>query len=353
MNQPLIPVILAGGKGERFWPLSRRRRPKQFLCLDGTGKSLLQATAERLLPLAENWDRLWVVTSAIIADGVRQQLPQLSESNLLVEPQGRDTAPAVAWATLEIAKRYGEDALVGFFPADHWIGDLAAFEQTLQAAAQLAREKDAIVTLGIAPSFAATGYGYIEQGTAMGKFLDLPVYQVNRFTEKPDRETAKSFLETGKFSWNSGMFIFRAGVVLAELASHAPEIIGPLAEQGQAAYAQLEKKSIDYALMEKTQLAYVLPTNFGWDDLGDWNAVERLLKGENVNVELAKHLGHDTKGSVIYASDEEEVIVTIGLEDVVVVRDGKTTLIVRKDRTQEIKQMVKKLGEDAELEKLL
>ncbi len=353
MNQPLIPVILAGGKGERFWPLSRRRRPKQFLCLDGTGKSLLQATAERLLPLSENWDRLWVVTSAIIADGVRKQLPQLSESNLLVEPQGRDTAPAVAWATLEIAKRYGEDAVIGFFPADHWIGDLAAFEQTLQAAAQLAREKDAIVTLGIAPSFAATGYGYIEQGSAKGKFLDLPVYQVNRFTEKPDRETAKSFLETGKFSWNSGMFIFRAGVMLAELESHAPEIIHPLAAQGQAAYAQLEKKSIDYALMEKTQLAYVLPTNFGWDDLGDWNAVERLLKGENVNVELAKHVGHDTKGSVIYASDEEEVIVTIGLEDVVVVRDGKTTLIVRKDRTQEIKQMVKKIGEDAELEKLL
>jgi mannose-1-phosphate guanylyltransferase len=179
------------------------------------------------------------------------------------------------------------------------------------------------------------------------------VYQVTRFTEKPDRETAEQFLATGRFSWNSGMFIFRAGVVLNELRTYAPEIIGPLEEKGVEAYHQLPKKSVDYALMEKTQLAYVLPASFGWDDLGDWNAIERLLKGDAANVELAKHVGMDTKGAILYASDNDEVIVTIGLEDVVVVRDRNVTLIVKKDRTQEIKQVVKALQDDPKLQELL
>lgn len=353
MNSLLIPVILAGGKGERFWPLSRKQRPKQFLSLDGSGNSLLQATAERLLELAGGWQQLWVVTSALLADGVREQLPQLPEENLLVEPEGRDTAPAVAWTTLEIAKRYGEEAVVGFFPADHWIDHQQAFQDTLSASVQLATAEDAIVTLGIKPNYPSTGYGYIEQGDEVGTFGDFPAYRVSRFTEKPDTKTAEEFLATGRFSWNSGMFIFRAGVVLKELRKYAPEIIGALEEKGPEVYPQLSKKSIDYALMEKTQLAYVLPVSFGWDDLGDWNAIERLLKGDQPNVELAKHIGLDTQGAILYASDAEEVIVTIGLEDVVIVRDGQATLIVKKDRTQEIKKVLEVLKADPKLEKLL
>jgi mannose-1-phosphate guanylyltransferase len=353
MNQSLIPVILAGGKGERFWPLSRKHRPKQFLSLDGSGKSLLQATADRLLPIAGGWENLWVITSALIADGVKEQLPQLPEANLLVEPEGRDTAPAVAWATLEVSKRYGKDVGIGFFPADHWIADEAAFQKTLKAATQLALSEASIVTLGITPNQPSTGYGYIEQGDSKGSFEGLPVYRVSRFTEKPDRDTAESFLQTGRFCWNSGMFIFRAGVVLDELETYAPNIIRPLLEKGKEAYSELEKKSIDYALMEKTQLACVLPANFGWDDLGDWNAIERLLKGDRENVALAKHVGLDTKGAILYSSDEGETIVTIGLEDFVVVRDRNVTLIVHKDRTQEIKQVIKLLQGDPDLEKLL
>ncbi|HEY9828997.1 MAG TPA: mannose-1-phosphate guanylyltransferase [Stenomitos sp.] len=353
MDKSLIPVILAGGKGERFWPLSRKHRPKQFLSLDGSGKSLLQATADRLSELAGSSEKLWVVTSAQLAQGVREQLPDLLEKNVLAEPEGRDTAPAVAWSTLEIARTYGEDAVVAFFPADHWIADQQAFQNTIQAAAELASKEDAIVTLGITPNQPSTGYGYIEQGEQTGTFGGLPVYKVSRFTEKPDRETAEQFLATGRFSWNSGMFIFRAGVVLNELRTYAPEIIGPLEEKGVEAYHQLPKKSVDYALMEKTQLAYVLPASFGWDDLGDWNAIERLLKGDAANVELAKHVGMDTKGAILYASDEDEVIVTIGLEDVVVVRDRNVTLIVKKDRTQEIKQVVKTLQDDPKLQDLL
>ncbi|MGB0562363.1 MAG: mannose-1-phosphate guanylyltransferase [Spirulinaceae cyanobacterium] len=354
MTQPLIPVILAGGKGERFWPLSRRQRPKQFLTLDSSGRSLLQATADRLLNLAGGWQNLWVITSAQVADGVREQLPELPESNILVEPQGRDTAPAVAWATLEVTKAAGEDAVLGFFPADHWIGDQTKYEQTLQAASQLAQTEAAIVTLGIQPSNPATGYGYIEQGAIAGTYAGETVYKVARFTEKPDRATAEKFISTGQFSWNSGMFIFRAGVVLAELAQYAPDLLKALQANGKDAYATLEKISIDYALMEKTQLAYVLPANFGWDDLGDWTALERLHAAKDGNVAIANHVvTQDTQGAIIHNTNDAEVIVTIGLEDVVVVREGNATLVVPKHRTQDIKAVLKQLAGDPELAKFL
>ncbi len=354
MTQTVIPVILAGGKGERFWPVSRLRHPKQFLSLDGSGFSLLQATARRLLPLAGDWDSLWVITASHLADGVRAQLPELPESNLLIEPVGRDTAPAVAWATLEVAKRHGEEAIAGFFPADHWIADEDAYRATLTAAAALAKTKGAIATLGITPTYPATGYGYIEQGDSVGTYADLPAYTVARFTEKPDEATAESFIASGRFSWNSGMFIFPAAVMLAELDAYATEIMAPLRVEGVDAYHSLAKLSIDYAVMEKTAKACVMPVAFGWDDLGDWNAVERLRKTpEQPNVEMAQHLGLDTKDSIIYASDDDEVIVTIGLEDVVVVRDGKATLVVHKSRTQDIKKAVKALGADPKFQHLL
>ncbi|MBD3882701.1 mannose-1-phosphate guanylyltransferase [Phormidium tenue FACHB-886] len=357
----MIPVILAGGKGERFWPLSRRLRPKQFLSLDGSGNSLLQATADRLLKLSQGWQGLWVITAAHLEVGVQQQLPDLPPENLLVEVEGRDTAPAVAWATLEIARRYGKETMIGFFPADAWIGDSddpnlpgrAAFESTLQAAEALARSQGGIATLGITPTYPSTGYGYIEQGEKIGQFGDSIGYKVSRFTEKPDLTTAEQFLATGRFSWNGGMFIFSAGVMLAELRAHAPEILLPLEQQGPSCYPTLPKLSIDYAVMEKTNKAYVLPVTFSWDDLGDWNAIDRLLKNGKPNVELAQHVGLDTQSALLYASQDDELIVTIGLEDTVVVRDGKVTLIVKKDRTQDIKKVLKQLQDNPKLADLL
>lgn len=353
MNSTLIPIILAGGKGERFWPLSRRQRPKQFLCLDGSGVSLLQGTARRLLAATNGWENLWVVTNGAIAPGVRDQLPDLPEANLLIEPMGKDTAPALAWSTLEAVKRYGKDAILGFFPADHWIPDQTRFQQTLAAATELAAKQDAIVTLGIQPSRPATGYGYIEQGKAVQSCQGLLTYKVNRFTEKPNHETAETFIDTGSYSWNSGMFIFRAEVVLQELQTYAPDILQPLQVKGKSAYPELEKKSIDYALMEHTQLAYVIPADFGWDDVGDWNALSRLHPDNNSNIELATHISQDTYDSIIYASNDDEVIVTIGLDDVVIVRDGHVTLVVNKERTQEIKQVLKQLQGNSRWEKLL
>lgn len=353
MTISIIPVILAGGKGERFWPVSRRERPKQFLSLDGSGNTLLQATANRLLNLASGWEKIWVITSEMLASGVQEQLPELPPENCLVEPQGRDTAPAVAWATIEIAKRYGEDAVIGFFPADHWIGNTVKFEATIEAAFDLALSEEVIVTLGMKPTYPSTGYGYIEQGEKIRDNHDLSAYRVTRFTEKPDHDTAESFIATERFSWNSGMFIFRAGVVLKELKQYAPDILTPLQEKGKAAYADLPKNSIDYALMEKTQLATVIPTEFGWDDLGDWNALERLFKGDKENVEMGTHLGLDTKGTIVYSSDSEQVVVTLGLEDVVIVRDRNVTLVVKKDRTQDIKKLLKELQADDRFDKFL
>ena len=352
MTTSLIPVILAGGKGERFWPLSRRKRPKQFLTLDGSDDSLLQSTAKRLLPIANSWENLWVITSELVADGVKEQLPQLPLANILIEPEGRDTAPAVTWATLEIAKRYGESVIIGFFPADHWIGDQQAFENTIEAAREQAQTFPSIVTLGIVPTYPSTGYGYIQQGelTVQGNF---PVYKVNQFTEKPNAEKAESFLAAGSYSWNSGMFIFAANVVIDQLRKYAPEILEPLLEHGVSIYPQLEKKSIDYALMEKTQLAYIIPAQFPWDDLGDWNALERLVKGKQSNVELARHIGLDSKNCIFYADDSSELIVSIGLEDLVVVRDKNVTYIAKKERTQDIKKILKTIHEEPDSKSLL
>jgi mannose-1-phosphate guanylyltransferase len=355
MSQPtLIPVILAGGKGERFWPLSRRARPKQFLCLDGGDRSLLQSTADRLVATAGGWENLWVVTAAHLAEGMREQLPELPAANLLVEPEGRDTAPAVAWSTIEVAKRYGDDVVIGFFPADHWIADMDVFEGTLAAAATMAAKEDVVVTLGIAPVYASTGYGYIEQGAPLGEYgAGYAAYQVSRFTEKPDRDTAESFVASGRFSWNGGMFVFKAATVLAELALHAPEILLPLQASGVAAYSEVTKMSIDYALMEKTTKAVVMPVKFGWDDLGDWGAIERLNQSDAPNVELAQHVGLETQGSLLYSTSADDLIVTIGLEDTVIVRDGNVTLVVKKDRTQDIKQVLKQLQSMPQYQDLL
>lgn len=349
----MIPVILAGGKGERFWPLSRRHRPKQFLSLDGSGNSLLQSTADRLLPLTIGWDGLWVITSALLAEGVKNQLPDLPSANILAEPEGRDTAPAIAWTTIEIARQYGEDTVIGFFPADHWIGKPQRFQETLKAASTLAATQDLIVTLGIKPRYAATGYGYIEEGGQIDIIGEFPAYKVAQFTEKPDPETAEKFLATGRFTWNSGIFVFRAGVMLQELRTYVPELVTALEEKGADAYSELSKISIDYAVMEKTQKTCVFPVEFDWDDLGDWNSLERLSDGNQANVELARHVGIDTQGNILYSQNTDDVIVTLGIEDLLVVRDGNVTLIAKKDRTQEIKQLLKELAEDSKLQQLL
>lgn len=357
MTSPVfLPVILAGGSGERFWPLSRRHRPKQFLTLDETGRSLLQATSDRLGRLSGGAEQVMVVTGTEYRTQVLEQLPDMPTEHLIVEPVARDTAPAVLYAALRVAQ---EDpaAVMGVFPADHRITDSEAFDRVVRRAIEVAGATGGLVTLGVTPTFPATGYGYIQRGEQL---LDgeLPAFRVNRFTEKPDAQVAEAFLADGHYSWNSGMFVWQVQAILAAFERYQPVMYQRLSEavwysprSVRAVFPELQKISIDYAILENSDQVVVIPAEFGWDDLGDWNALERLLKGEGQNVAVGRHVGLDTDGAILYTTGGDDLIATIGLEDVVVVRADEVTLVVRKDRTQDIKKVVQQLKSHPELER--
>lgn len=350
------PVILAGGSGERFWPLSRKHRPKQFLTLDDGQQSLLQATAQRLLNLSGEAERLMVVTASDHRTQVLEHLPDIPLENVLVEPVPRDTAAAILYAALTIA-REAPRAVMGVFPADHRIEQERAFLELVQQAATHAEGYDDLVTLGITPQYPATGYGYIERGAALPGAARA--YRVERFTEKPDAAKAQAFLDSGRYFWNSGMFIWRVDVILQTFERLAPELYGLMSEAARTRgglrriYPELPKISVDYAILERADNVVVIPAEFGWDDLGDWNALERLLKNEGPNVAVGRHVSLDTGGAILYTTSGDDLIATIGLEDVVVVRSGDVTLVVRKDRTQDIKQVVQQLKATPGMEKFV
>jgi mannose-1-phosphate guanylyltransferase len=352
---PFIPVILAGGSGERFWPLSRKSKPKQFLTLDDTGRSLLQATADRLELLRGDDEALMVVTGTDYRTQVLDQLPELPIEHLIVEPVARDTAPAVLYAALRVAQE-SPDAVMGVFPADHRVADVPAYLRVLGQAIEVAQRTGHLLTVGVTPTFPATGYGYIKQGQLLDQSGEFPVYQVDRFAEKPDQQTAQTFLDEGGYSWNSGMFVWKVQAILAAFEQYQPAMYQALSQavvqrQVKQVFPTLEKISIDYAILEKSPRVAVIPAEFGWDDLGDWNALERLLKAEGENVAVGRHIGLDTGGAILYTTNGDDLIATIGLEDVVVVRTSEVTLVVRKDRTQDIKKVVQQLKAHPELER--
>jgi mannose-1-phosphate guanylyltransferase len=338
---PFFAVIMAGGQGQRFWPLSTLERPKQFLDLEQTGRTLIQATYDRLLPLTGAHERIYVATGSRYVSLVREQLPDLPGGNVLVEPVGRDSAPAVALASLAIHERVGGGVL-GFFSSDHRIGNETAFRSAVRAAAEVAETEHGLVTLGITPTHPATGYGYIERGERHGA-----AYRVARFVEKPTAERAQRYLDVGTFSWNAGIFVWRSDVILAELDLHAPEIMGPLrAAMRDRTLAQvfpgLPKTSIDYALMERTDRAYVVPVDCDWDDIGDWMALERLLtrNGDGASTVVGKHVAYEAEGNIIYTELQEDVIVTVGVRDLIVVKRGNTVLLLAKNRVADIKRVL-------------
>ena len=337
-----VAVIMAGGSGQRFWPLSTAARPKQFLDLERCGHTLLQATFKRLQGLTEGAERTFVITGERYAELVLEQLPELPPENLLLEPTGRDTAPAAALAALEVRARVGGDAIMGLFPSDHRVGDVAAFHDTLRQAVALTEATDGIVTLGIKPDRPATGYGYIEQGEPVAGG-----YKVARFVEKPELASAQAYLETRRYSWNGGIFVWRVQSILDELCRYAPNLLNPLAEAHSAGrvhevFPSLQKISIDYAVMERTQKAYMVPADFGWDDVGDWQALERLLhKGHSdTNTVVGQHIGLETSGNIIYTESEEDIVATLGVEDLVIVKRHNAVLLMRKDRVQDLKQLL-------------
>ena len=347
-------LIMAGGRGERFWPKSRMRMPKQFLSLADPDRTMIQSTVERILPLADAEDIL-VATNLNYKDLVRTQIPALPEANILCEPLARNTAPCIGWGAVTVRKRYG-DALMMVLPSDHLVQQPALFRRTMRNALRIAEETDALVTLGISPSVPDTGYGYIqydtEEGTGSGN-----AFRVKQFVEKPDLKTARQYLASGEYLWNSGMFIWKASAVLREIRENLPELYAQLeviekalgtdreAEVLSGVFGEISPISIDYGVMEKAKHVYVLPSSFGWDDVGSWLAVGRINPGND--------MGNVIRGDVVAVNSSRcivegtgRTIAMVGLEDTIIVDTEDALLVCAKDSAGEIRKVLEALRKD-------
>ncbi|MDY0165268.1 MAG: mannose-1-phosphate guanylyltransferase [Thermoguttaceae bacterium] len=355
----LYAVIMAGGTGTRFWPESRARRPKQLLPMLG-GTTMIRTTVNRLRGLASR-DRLIVSTTAELAASIAQELPELPRGSILAEPCKRNTAPCIGLAAHMIV-RHDPDAVMGVMPADHVIASEETFREAIRYAEALVEEDPRrLITFGIPPTYPAEGFGYIERGEAVelktrAEFPSSPgTYRVRRFREKPDLETARQYLEAGRYSWNSGIFVWKARRILEELQRFEPEMherLAALAESIDTAqfegtlrkeFTAIKGKSIDYAVMERAEEVLVVEAPFDWDDVGSWRALARL-KGvdEDGNTLDAKHLGIETSGTIVRGG-RDHLIVTVGLADCIVVHTSDATLVAHKDHEESIRHVVDEL----------
>lgn len=342
-------VIMAGGIGSRFWPVSRRSSPKQFLDIVGDD-TMIQATVQRLSGLIA-MDNCHVVTNADYVETTRRQLPALPEANILAEPIGRNTAPCILYAALRL-QQLDPDAVMVVLPADHRIGDVKSFQNVLQTGIEKAQEQGALVTIGIEPTYPATGYGYIqynpEQHTTES---ESGAWFVRTFAEKPNEATAERFIDSGDFLWNSGMFIWRADSILAAIERHIPDVwdafavttgtMGTDKEAGAVtrAYQACPSISIDYGVMEHADKVYVVPGNFDWNDVGDWKAVYELSKkGRHGNVISGNAVVHDSGRCLVQA--REKLIALVGLHDIIVVDTDDAMLVCHRDASQQVKNVV-------------
>ena len=345
-----IPVILAGGSGSRLWPLSRQLFPKQFLSLDGQGRgTMLQRTLSRLEGLAHaeplvvsNEQHRFVVAEQL-------QLKRRTGRRVILEPHARNTAPAIALAALE-ARRSGDDPILLVLAADHFIQDEPAFRAAVEAALKQA-EEGRLVTFGIRPTHAETGFGYIECGEA----VEPGAFEIRGFREKPAPDLAERYLEGGRHLWNSGMFMFRASVLLSELGQHRPDILDACREAWDLAerddyflhvpaeqFARCDDESIDYAVMEHTRAGVVIPLDAGWNDLGSWSAIwdisERDAQGNSLSGDV---IAVESRNSLIMA--QHRLVATVGVEDLVVVETKDAVLVARRGKAQQVKQVVGRL----------
>ncbi len=322
-------AILSGGSGERFWPLSTPEHPKQFLAVFG-GKSLLRQSVDRLKGLVPP-ERILIVTAKSLAKATYRELPEIPKGNILLEPCRRDTAAAVATACTAVERMGGEDAVAAILTADHLMENVDAFRRVLSVAADAAAKSEDIVTMGVKPTYPATGFGYIKVGRPCGD----GVCRAERFVEKPDLATAKRYVRSGKYVWNAGMFVWKVSTLKSALAAYAPQLVGITPRD----YEHLPKISFDYAVMEKARNVLVTSGDFGWDDVGTWTSAGRHLKQVGAgNAALGDVTLLDCEGSVAVA--EGPRIVALGVKDVVVVTTKDAVLVASKDRVQDLKKLL-------------
>ncbi len=346
-------VIMAGGRGERFWPKSRNSRPKQFLSLTKDGETMIQKTVKRLRPLVDPED-IFIVTNAAYTELVCDQLPDIPKENILAEPCARNTAPCIAFAAAVIQKKY-DDAVMLVLPSDHLIGYEELYINTLKKAISVSLEGENLVTIGITPDYPETGYGYINFGNETSAVED-DAYRVERFVEKPDLETAKEYLASGKYLWNSGMFIWKASSILADIKKFMPDIYdGALkigASYGTESFTEtlvneftaFRSESVDFGIMEKADNIYTIPGSFGWDDVGNWLAVERINETDSDSNYI--------EGNVISIGSQraticggKRLVAAVGVEDIIIVDTDDAVLICSKNNTQDVKKVIAQLNE--------
>lgn len=346
-------LIMAGGSGTRLWPLSRTATPKQALKLLGD-RTMFQHAVDRVAPSFPH-ERLFVVTRAEHVDVLAEQVPELPRANFIVEPEGRGTAPAIGLGAIHLQK-HDPEAVMAVLTADHFITKTEAFAQALAAAHEVAAQGP-LVTLGIAPSGPATGFGYIKRGEPLGTFEGLQAYRLERFTEKPAAAAAQRMVDSGEYSWNSGMFVWRVDRILEELQRQMPAFHARLAEVrgalGTADYEsvidrvwpQVEKETIDYGVLESAAEAAVIPVALGWSDVGSWASVQELLPAdESGNTVVGPHLGIDTKTTLVFGG--RRLVATLGVENLIIVDTEDAVLICPQDRQQDVRQIVERLKAD-------
>ena len=346
MNKNYFAILMAGGVGSRFWPVSTNEFPKQFHDMLGTGETLIQKTFSRLSKLipAEN---ILILTNERYNDLVLQQLPEVKQEQVLLEPAMRNTAPCILYASLKIQKM-NPDAVMVVAPSDHWIEDETAFVENLQTAFDFCEKENALMTLGIQPTFPNTGFGYIEYN----KSDENSIKKVSQFREKPDYETAKTFLSAGNFVWNAGIFIWSATSITKAFEQFQPQM-NALFNEGLPIYNTSDEKtfiednyglaeniSIDYAVMEKADNVYVLPATFDWNDLGTWGSLyEKLPKDNQLNAVVNANVYLENASNNIIRTDAKKLIVIDGLNDYIIVDKEDVLLIYPKGKEQEIKRI--------------
>jgi mannose-1-phosphate guanylyltransferase len=345
---PNVAVIMSGGRGRRFWPLSRAARAKQLIKLIDN-KTLLELTLERLTPVFDN-DRIMIVTQAIQAEQTHQVADDYKGIRVLSEPIGKNTAACVAYAASFVKATMG-DAILTLLPADHFIRDAKGFRRLLKAGAKFVGDAGGILTLGIEPERPATGFGYIRVGKEVKTADGYTFFKVSQFTEKPGLDDARAYLDAGDYLWNAGIFLFRASTILDEIGEHLPEMSREFEKWVSAygtpreadclaqCYSNIEEISIDFGIIEKTESAYVVPADIGWDDVGNWESFSKYMPADEAGNRVhGKHVGIDSENCIIYS--DEHLVATLGLKGFTVVATGDAILIAMGDRGEEVKRLV-------------